>query len=152
MYNLAGMARLLHDLMVRVGGRLRRRGRDRLRDVVDGHVSANDRLLVLRERRAHADHGAARHFRDAGLAEIGDQQDIKVTDDEVSRAMMDRLKQFPGQEQLVYDYYQKNPEALAELRAPIFEDKVVDYILELAKVSEKKMSSEELFANDESSD
>jgi trigger factor len=83
------------------------------------------------------------------LAEIGDKNNIKVTDEEVNRALVDRLRQFPGQEQQLYDYYRKNPAALANLRAPIFEDKVVDYLLELAKVTEKKVSRDELFKEEE---
>jgi len=55
----------------------------------------------------------------------------------------------PGQEQQVWDYYRNNPAALAAVRAPLFEDKVVDFILELANVSEKQVSREELFKEDE---
>jgi trigger factor len=65
----------------------------------------------------------------------------------VSRALLERVRQFPGQERKVYDYYRNNPELLAEFRAPIFEDKVVDYILELAKVTEKTVTPEELYAD-----
>ncbi|BAT60508.1 trigger factor [Variibacter gotjawalensis] len=83
------------------------------------------------------------------LAEIGDKQKIQVSDEEVSRAVVDRARQFPGQEQQVWDYYRKNPQALATLRAPIFEEKVVDYLLELATVTEKEVSKEELFKVDE---
>jgi trigger factor len=83
------------------------------------------------------------------LAEIGEKNKIQVTDEEVSRAAVERARQFPGQEQQVWDYYRKNPQALASLRAPIFEEKVVDYLLELANVSEKEVSREELFKEDE---
>ncbi|NWG23042.1 MAG: trigger factor [Pseudorhodoplanes sp.] len=83
------------------------------------------------------------------LAEIGEKNNIKVTDEEVNRAFSERLRQFPGQEQRIYEYYKSNPEALAGLRAPIFEEKVVDFILELAKVSEKSVSREELYRTDE---
>ncbi len=81
------------------------------------------------------------------LAEIGEKNNIQVTNDEVTKAVVDRARQFPGQEQMVWEYYQKTPEALAELRAPIFEEKVIDYIVELAKVTEKKVSKDELFAD-----
>lgn len=81
------------------------------------------------------------------ISEIGDTAEVKITEDEVNKALMERLRQFPGQEQQVYEFYQKNPEAVAELRAPIFEEKVVDYILELAEVKEKKVSKDELFAS-----
>ena len=79
------------------------------------------------------------------LSKIGEKNDIKVTDEEVNNALMERVRQFPGRERAVFEFYKKNPQAVAELRAPIFEDKVVDYILELVKVSEKKVSGEELF-------
>ncbi|WP_204278169.1 hypothetical protein, partial [Escherichia coli] len=58
------------------------------------------------------------------LAEIGDKAQIKISDEEVTRAVVERARQFPGQEQQVWDYYRKTPEALASLRAPIFEEKV----------------------------
>jgi trigger factor len=84
------------------------------------------------------------------LAEIGEKNQIKVSDDELNRSVVERVRQFPGQEQQVWEYYRKNPQAMAGLRAPIFEEKVVDYLLELAEVSEKQVSREELFAdNDE---
>jgi trigger factor len=83
------------------------------------------------------------------IAEIGERNAIKVTDEEVSRAVMDRARQAPGHEQQVWDFYRNNPNALASLRAPIFEDKVIDYILELAKITEKQVSREELYKDDE---
>lgn len=79
------------------------------------------------------------------LSEIADKNEIKVTDDEVTKSLMAKAQQFPGQEKMVFEFYQKNPQALAELRAPLFEEKVVDFALELAAISEKKVSSEELF-------
>ncbi|MDJ0513829.1 MAG: trigger factor [Methyloceanibacter sp.] len=79
------------------------------------------------------------------LSEIGSKNEITVSDDEVNKALLERIRQFPGQERQVYDFYRNTPEALAELRAPIFEDKVVDYILELAKVTDKEVSLEELY-------
>lgn len=83
------------------------------------------------------------------LAEIGEKNQIKVTDDEVSRAVVERARQFPGQEQQVWDYYRKNPQQMAGLRAPIFEEKVIDFLIELAKVTEKQVTREELFKDDE---
>jgi trigger factor len=81
------------------------------------------------------------------LSEVGTRNRITVTDEEVSRALLERVRQFPGQERKVYDYYRSNPQLLAELRAPIYEDKAVDYILELAKVSDKSVTPEELYAD-----
>src|SRR5580704_14785430 len=79
------------------------------------------------------------------LAEIGDKNSIKVNDEEVSRALMERVRQYPGREREVWDYYQKNPNAIAAVRAPIYEEKVVDFIVELAAVTDKKVTKEELF-------
>jgi trigger factor len=84
------------------------------------------------------------------LAEIGEKNNIQVTDEELNRAVMDRVRQFPGQEQKVYEYFRSNPQAVAGLRAPIFEEKVVDFLLELAAVTEKKVSRDELYKEDES--
>jgi len=84
------------------------------------------------------------------LAEIGEKNNITVTEDELSRAVMDRARQFAGQEQRVWDYYRQNPQAIAALRAPIFEEKVVDFLLELAGVTDSKVSREDLYKDDES--
>jgi trigger factor len=84
------------------------------------------------------------------LAEIGEKNNIQVTEEELNRAVMDRVRQFPGQEQKVYEYFRQNPQAVAGLRAPIFEEKVVDFLLELADVTEKKVSRDELYKEDES--
>jgi len=83
------------------------------------------------------------------LSEIGEKNKITVTEDEVSRAVIERARSMPGREKEVWDYYQKNPNALAQLRAPIYEDKVVDFILELANVTEKKVTREELYKDDD---
>jgi trigger factor len=83
------------------------------------------------------------------LSEIGERNGIKVTDEEVTRAVTERARQFPGQEQRVWELYRKNPNALASLRAPIFEDKVVDFLVELAQVTEKTIPREELYKEDE---
>ncbi|NJM35861.1 MAG: trigger factor [Rhodomicrobium sp.] len=79
------------------------------------------------------------------LSEIGQRNEIKVTEEEVRRALMQKAQQFPGQERQVLEFYRKNPNAMLELRMPIFEDKVVDFALELAEVSEPNVSPEELF-------
>jgi trigger factor len=83
------------------------------------------------------------------LAEIGERNKIAVTDEEITRAIVERARQVPGREQEVWEFYQKNPGALASIRAPIFEEKVVDFLLELATVSEKQVSREELLKDDE---
>jgi len=84
------------------------------------------------------------------LAEIGEANKIQVGEEEVTRAVVERARQFPGQEQQIWEFYRKNPQAVAELRAPIFEDKVVDYLLELADITEKPVSKDDLLKDDES--
>ncbi len=84
------------------------------------------------------------------LAEIGEKNTITVTEEELSRAIMDQARQFPGQEKRVWDFYRQNPQAVAGMRAPIYEEKVVDFLLELAEVAEKKVPREELYKDDES--
>jgi trigger factor len=86
------------------------------------------------------------------LAEIGEKNNIKVTDEELGRAAAERARQFPGQEQQVWEYYRKNPQALASMRAPIYEEKVVDFLLELASVTDKPVSREELFKAEDDED
>jgi trigger factor len=83
------------------------------------------------------------------LAEIGEKNNIKVSDDELSRAIVERARQVPGREQEVWDYYRKNSQALASVRAPIFEDKVVDFLIELARVTDKQVTREELYKEDD---
>jgi len=82
------------------------------------------------------------------LSEIGEKNAITVSEDEVGRAVVERARQMPGREKEVWDFYRSNPQALAQLRAPIYEDKVVDFLLELAKVTDKPVSREELFKDD----
>ncbi len=84
------------------------------------------------------------------LAEIGEKNNITVSEEELNRSVMDQVRQFPGREQQVWDYYRQNPQLLASLRAPIFEEKVVDFLTELANVTDKKVSREELYKEDES--
>ena len=79
------------------------------------------------------------------LAEIGEKAEIKVSDEEVGQALGERARAFPGQEKIVWDYYRKNPRALAEIRAPLFEEKVVDYVISRVKLNDKKVSKDELF-------
>ena len=87
------------------------------------------------------------------LAEIGEKAEVKVSDEEVGQALVQRARAFPGQEKTVWEYYQKNPRALAEIRAPLFEEKVVDYVISQVRLTDKKVSKEELYkVNDDDSD
>ncbi len=86
------------------------------------------------------------------LAQVGESADIKVSDEEVNQALIARVRQFPGQEQQVWDFYRKNAQALAELRAPLFEEKVVDHVLGQVRLVEEPVSKEALFSDDEDDD
>ena len=78
------------------------------------------------------------------LAEVGSKAEVKISDEEMTQALIARARQFPGQEKQVWDFYRNNANALAELRAPIYEEKVVDHIIGLAKVADRTVSKEEL--------
>ncbi|HVZ04181.1 trigger factor [Hyphomicrobium sp.] len=78
------------------------------------------------------------------IGEIGEKNKLQVSQDEMRRALVEQARRYPGQEKQVYEYYEKTPGALAELRAPIFEDKVIDYVIAEAKPVEKKVSRDEL--------
>lgn len=82
------------------------------------------------------------------LAEIGQRNEIRVTDEDLRRAVWERARQYPGQEKAVVEFYKKNAEAFAELQAPIFEEKVVDFSLELVKINELKVGRDELFEHE----
>ncbi len=83
------------------------------------------------------------------LAEIGEEAKIEVSESELQQALMQQVQQYPGQEQAIYDFFRNTPEAIGGLRAPIFEEKVVDHILEKAEVTDKIVSKEELMKEDE---
>jgi len=79
------------------------------------------------------------------LSEVGRKNNIQVGQEEINRAIAEQARRFPGQEKQVFEYFSKSPEAQASLRAPLFEEKVVDFVLEIAKVTDKKVSKDELF-------
>ena len=80
------------------------------------------------------------------LSEIGNENNIQVSEPELQQAVITEAQRYPGQEKDVFDYYSKNRQALESLRAPLFEDKVVNFIFELAEVKEKEVLPEELVA------
>ena len=82
------------------------------------------------------------------LAEVGRTNNIKISDDEVRRALFEEARRYPGQERQVLEFYKKNPGAVESLKAPIYEDKVIDFILEMAKVNERTVTPEELLAEE----
>jgi len=83
------------------------------------------------------------------LAEMGQKQEVTITNEELQGAMIAEARRYPGQEQQVIEFYQKNPQAIAQLRAPIYEEKVVDLIIEKATVKDKVVDKDELFKEDE---
>ncbi len=83
------------------------------------------------------------------LSEVGRLNQIDVAQDEVNQALFQEAQRYPGQEQQVLEFYKSNPEALAQLRAPLFEDKVIDFIIDLAQVSEREVSPEQLREEEE---
>ena len=78
------------------------------------------------------------------LAEVGRQNNIQVTAEELNRAVMEEARRYPGRERQVFEYYQKNPETVAHLRAPIYEDKIIDFVLELVESTERTVTPQEL--------
>ena len=78
------------------------------------------------------------------LAELGQKAEIEVSDAEMSQAVMNQARQYPGQERQFFEFVQQNPQMQQQIRAPLFEDKVVDYVFELAKVADKEVSKDDL--------
>lgn len=102
------------------------------------------------ETRAEYEKIAARRVRlGLVLAEVGEKAEVKVSEEEVTKALIERARQFPGQEKQFFDFYRKNPQALAEIRAPLFEERVVDHILGSVRLTEKSVTREQLMATDE---
>jgi trigger factor len=83
------------------------------------------------------------------LDEIARRNDLKVTDEETTRAVAEHVRQYPGREKELWEMFRNNPEALASIRAPLIENKVTDFVLALANVAEKKVSREELYRQDD---
>ncbi len=83
------------------------------------------------------------------LSEVGRANNVQITDQEMQRAVINEAQRYPGQEAQVFEYYRKNRQALEALRAPVFEDKVVDFVLELATVTEKSVTIEDLTKEEE---
>ena len=80
------------------------------------------------------------------LSEIGRNNSIQIAQEDLNRAMMEEARKYPGQEQQVLEYFKNNPQALEQISAPVFEDKIIDFVLEMAKVTDKPATMEELVA------
>jgi trigger factor len=83
------------------------------------------------------------------LSKIGENAGIQVSDEELQRSLFEQVRKFPGQEQEIYEYFQKTPGAVASLRAPIFEEKTIDHLMTVIDVTDKTVTKEELMADDE---
>ena len=84
------------------------------------------------------------------LAEIGEKAGVQVSDEEMQRALFETIRRFPAnQQQEIYEFYRSNPAALTNVRAPLFEEKVVDHLLSQVSVTDKKVSREELLAEED---
>ena len=83
------------------------------------------------------------------LADIGEKADIQVSDEELQGAVYQQVQQYPGQEQEVLNYFREHPDAIAGLRAPLYEDKVIDFITEKAEIKDEKVSKEDLMKEEE---
>ena len=79
------------------------------------------------------------------VTEIGRENNIEVTEEDTRRAVFEEARRYPGQEQMVMEYFQKNPEAMQQIAGPIFEDKVIDFILEMAKVTDVTIDTDTLY-------
>lgn len=112
-----------------------------------GEVDEDDKDKTDDELRERYREIAARRIRlGLVLSETGRENNLTVSQEDLNRAMAEQAQRFPGQEAQVMQFYQQNPQAMQELQAPIFEEKIVDYMLELAKVSERSVTTEELLA------
>ncbi len=106
--------------------------------------------IWMMDQKAEANEMALRRVRlGLLLTEIGNQNNITVTDEDTKQAVMQQAYRFPGQEQQVIEYYNSNPDALRELAGPMFEERVMDYILEMAQVTDKETTVEALYAEAE---
>jgi trigger factor len=83
------------------------------------------------------------------LSKIGEEAGVEVSDEELQRSLFEQVRRFPGQEQEIYEYFQKTPGAVASLRAPIFEEKTVDHLMTVIEVTDKTVTKDELMAEDE---
>lgn len=119
-------------------------------DKAQGQLSEEDAAKSEDELKAEYRKIAERRVRlGLVLAEIGTRANVQVSEQEVAQAIAQEARNFPGQERQVFDFYRSNPAAAAQIRAPIYEEKVVDHIFTLAKIEDEPISKEELLADDE---
>jgi trigger factor len=117
---------------------------DHDQDHDDNHPAADEGMDD--DAKAEAESVATRRVR-LGLlvTEIGRENNIEVTEEDTRRAVLEEARRYPGQEQMVLEYFQKNPQAMQQIAGPIFEDKVIDFILEMAKVTDVTIDTDTLY-------
>ena len=110
----------------------------------DDHAAADEGMND--DAKAEAESVATRRVR-LGLlvTEIGRENNIEVTEEDTRSAVLEEARRYPGQEQMVLEYFQKNPQAMQQIAGPIFEDKVIDFILEMAKVTDVTIDTDTLY-------
>ncbi|EGF90443.1 trigger factor [Asticcacaulis biprosthecium C19] len=119
-------------------------------DKANGQLSEEDAAKSEEDLKAEYRKIAERRVRlGLVLAEIGTRQNVQVTDQEVTQAIMQEARNYPGQERQVFDFYRNNPAAAAQIRAPIYEEKVCDLIFTLATVTDSPISKEDLLKEDD---
>jgi len=110
-----------------------------------GHLSKEEMEMSEKDLKAEYRDIAERRVRlGLLLAEVGAHNKLNIGEEELRRALIQEASRYPGQERVVFEFYKKNPQALEQLKAPLFEDKVVDFIIEIADVAEEKVSRDEL--------
>ena len=82
------------------------------------------------------------------MAQIADENKVQITQEDMNNALLAEARRYPGQEGQIFEYYSKNPQAMEALRAPVFEEKIVDFLFEKITVTEKAVSVEDLYAFD----
>ena len=119
-------------------------GQDQDQDQDQDHPAADEGMDD--DAKAEAESVATRRVR-LGLlvTEIGRENNIEVTEEDTRRAVLEEARRYPGQEQMVLEYFQKNPQAMQQIAGPIFEDKVIDFILEMAKVTDVTIDTDTLY-------
>ena len=113
-------------------------------DRAAGHLDPEDKDKSEDELKAEYKAIATRRVRlGLLLSEIGRRANVEIKQDELARAMTNEARRYPGQESKVIEFYQNHPEAMAQLRAPLYEDKVVDYMIDAAKVTDRRVTPEQ---------
>ena len=122
---------------------------DNLKNDIENQMLEADKGMTKEEKNDASEIAKRRVRLGLLLSEIGRKNNIKVEEEDTRNAMMKEIQKYPGQEKQVMDYFKNNPEAQQQLSGPIFEDKIIDFILELANTKEKLVSLEELYKQDE---